>query len=261
MLFDCHLPTDYSEDSKTKLKQYLFRAAELGIGLVSTDHYDAVHPGPHNHQPGVPDCAAMMQEYGALRSRNFAVGIELGMELSVLEHNRGVARSQPWDYILGSLHVLDGMNIYFFELMCGGRSQREIYEHYFHAYAETLRAHDFVNAVGHLDHICRYNSYSDRNLHLEQYSDAIDELFAVMIDRGLALELNTKRFNEPGAQAAMVPVLERFKQRGGEMFTVGSDAHNVDMLGYKLNEAYAMGEAAGLRAVRFYDGKPEFIKS
>ena len=58
-----------------------------------------------------------------------------------------------------------------------------------------------------------------------------------------------------------LPVLRDYKDLGGEIITVGSDAHAPEPLGKGLREAYAMMADCGFRYVAVYhQRKPEMIR-
>ena len=63
---------------------------------------------------------------------------------------------------------------------------------------------------------------------MEKYNDLYKKLFKILIHRGIALEVNTsglrKKINQPSPPYNL---LKLYKETGGELLTVGSDAHNI----------------------------------
>jgi histidinol-phosphatase (PHP family) len=63
---------------------------------------------------------------------------------------------------------------------------------------------------------------------MEKYNDLYKNLFGILIRRGIALEVNTsglrKKINRP---SPTYELLKLYKETGGELVTVGSDAHNT----------------------------------
>ena len=58
--------------------------------------------------------------------------------------------------------------------------------------------------------------------------DRLEEIFSLMIPRGIGLELNTNRGNDPLPSAN---ILRLYRQMGGEIVTIGSDAHVPEHIG------------------------------
>ena len=44
MIFDTHVHTDFSSDSRMLLSDAIMKAKELGIGLITTEHMDLLYP-------------------------------------------------------------------------------------------------------------------------------------------------------------------------------------------------------------------------
>jgi histidinol-phosphatase (PHP family) len=57
------------------------------------------------------------------------------------------------------------------------------------------------------------------------------------------------------------PWLALYRELGGEILTVGSDAHVPENVGQGVPEAYDLIRAAGFRYIAVYEGrKPRFVK-
>jgi histidinol-phosphatase (PHP family) len=56
-------------------------------------------------------------------------------------------------------------------------------------------------------------------------------------------------------------VVKRYKKLGGEILTVGSDAHILKNVGKNIDKAFELAKNAGFNYITIYkNGKPEFIK-
>ena len=54
--------------------------------------------------------------------------------------------------------------------------------------------------------------------------------------------------------------LENFKELGGEIITIGSDAHKPEDIAYRFEDAYEIVKAAGFKAIASFRNKtPKFI--
>jgi len=114
------------------------------------------------------------------------------------------------------------------------------------------------DCVGHLTYYCRQNPAKGQML----YSDAPDELdalFLLLRENGKGLEVNTSTKNSLGYFMPDYDMLERYRQLGGEIVTIGSDSHRPDTIGSHYKEACALLAKAGFRYHCTYaDHKPTF---
>ena len=259
MLYDTHFHSRHSIDGKADIEEYLIRANDIGIGLTVTEHMDLINPrGGEYDQPSIFDCTAMIADYARYRSDTFGLGIELGMADEALVKNDAIIEQYGWDYVLASMHIHG--NIGCGEIDYRDTTTTEVYSAYFEQFVSVLRAHDFVDAVAHIDYICRYNPLPDKYLTFANGGDGLNELLRLMASRELAMEINTELFADQQARTAYRELLAAFCDLGGKYFTVGSDAHRATRLGFMLRDAYDLGRTAGLRPVYFMERKKRYIE-
>jgi histidinol-phosphatase (PHP family) len=256
MIFDTHMHTVVSSDSKMTVEQAVSRAKELNIGITLTEHMDYLYPDTGKF---VFDAAEYFSRYGEYQSATVLLGIELGMQPACLEENRRLVREHSFDYVIGSIHVVDGMDIYY-DGFYSERGKAEAYERYFAAMAECLTTYNFVHSLGHIDYIARYARVKDPEIDYRQFKTSIDKILQVIIEREMALELNTKREYTGAVLASIVPIYKRFAELGGNMVTIGSDAHAASGIGNQFKLAITIAAECGLRPVYFKNGQPEYVK-
>ena len=94
------------------------------------------------------------------------------------------------------------------------------------------------------------------------FSEIIDEILKKIISRNKGIELNTG-----GTYKGMIntnphpDIVRRYRELGGEVITVGSDAHTADKIGYGFDAAREILIDAGFSYYAvFKDRKPQFIK-
>ena len=257
MLFDTHIHTDFSTDSRMLIADAISAAHKAGIGVIVTEHMDLAYPG--EPEAFVFDVNKYFAEYGPLRGRDLLLGIEMGMRVDCLEDNRRIAGQHSFDYIIGSIHVVDDIDIYRPDFYIN-RPKFEVFGRYFTAMKECLKAYDFIHALGHIDYISRYARYDDNEVHYREFSDIMDEILRLVIDKGIALEINTRRLDTRARIEDLLPIYQRYAELGGIMVTIGSDAHRADEVGRRLSVGMGMAEFCGLRPVYFKEGRPEKMK-
>lgn len=253
MLFDTHIHTRYSADSNMAVETAVNRAAELNLGIIITEHLDLAYPEPDTI---TFDVEHYFRDYSYYRSNKVLLGIEVGMGIDCIEENRRIIEDNPFDYVIGSIHAVDNMDIYL-ESYYNLRSKRDTYIQYFEGMLKCLKTYDFIDSLGHIDYIARYARYKDTEVYYHEFSDWIDEILKTLAQAGKAMEINTRRLSCPAAVDIVRPIYQRFYELGGRLVTIGSDAHRPRDIGNKLALAYALAEKCKLNVVYFKERKPE----
>nr|MBO6295442.1 histidinol-phosphatase HisJ family protein [Schwartzia sp. (in: firmicutes)] len=251
MLFDSHLHTEFSADSDMKAKDALARAEELGIGLVFTEYIDFSSQGEKSFIFSPEEYWAA---YEPLRGPRLALGGELGMVPGELEMAKTFLARAPFDEVIGSIHLIDGGDIYE-PSTYEGITQQEVYLRYFTLMRDMVRQNSFIDTLAHIDYIARYAPYERPDISYADWHDAIDGVLRAVVETDTALEINTRRFDDRLAMKELAPIYRRFAELGGRCVTMGSDAHRKEVVGAHLSLAAQMAEAYGLEIVTFCDRK------
>lgn len=255
MIYDTHTHTTFSTDSRMTLAAALERGRLLGLGITVTEHMDLDFPKP---EAFLFDIDEYFRAYLPQRGDNLLLGIEIGMRPGLVRQNAGLLAGRPFDYVIGSIHVVDGIDIYLEEFYAG-RSKRDVFGHYFDSMLACLAGYDFIDSLGHIDYIARYARFPDPELHYGEFGDYIDAVLKRLIAMGKALEINTRRLAGADSVAALLPIYRRFRQLGGRHVTIGSDAHRPEDIGNHFARAFEMAEACELRPVYFKNRQPRYI--
>ena len=254
MIFDSHSHTSFSADSDMTAEDALKAARARGIGLVFTEHLDVDFPGELDFSF---DPAAYWKQYEPLRGDHLHLGIEVGMQAGTAEASRAFVTRAPFDLVIGSVHLLRGIDIY--EKECfEGREKDELYREYFRTMAEMIACHDFIDVLGHIDYIARTAPYENPELSYGAFADEIDAVLRTAVAQGVVLELNTRRLGSRRALKELAPIYARYHELGGRYVTLGSDAHGADAIGANFAAAEDFARAMGLSIVTFFARKMEF---
>lgn len=261
MLVDCHLHTEFSTDSETPMRAQAERALELGIPAICvTDHMDMDYPQGEfwlDTDRYMEAVRRLQEEY---RGR---LEIGFGVELGLMEHLRArqeeYLKKYPFDFVIGSVHLIHGEDPYNGELF-RKYGDEEVFREYFRLSHRLLADAPSIQSWGHLDYVVRYGQnpevYSYR-----KYADEIDAVLKLLLEKGIALEVNTAGFRTLGRTNPEPDVLRRYRELGGELITVGSDGHQPEYLGYRFRETEELLCSCGFSYYAvFRQRKPEFIK-
>lgn len=256
MLFDSHMHTCFSSDSKMKMDEAVAKGRELNIGITITEHMDIAYPGPLAFTFNVDQYFA---DYNTYRGDNVLLGIEIGMREDCLEESCRIVEAYPFDYVIGSIHVVDNIDIYLPEFY-QGRSKQEVYQQYFTAMLQCVTCYEGIHSLGHIDYIARYARFTDTEVYYSEFREQIDEILTVLARKGKALEINTRRLGSKEAMEILMPIYQRFYEVGGRLVTIGSDAHRATEIGRGLAEGVEIAERSNLKVVYYKEGQPQYVK-
>ncbi|PJI09355.1 MULTISPECIES: histidinol phosphate phosphatase [Clostridium] len=247
MIYDTHIHTLFSTDSKLNIEDAVNRAANDNIGMIVTEHIDFNYPVKGEFVFNVDE---YFKKYEKYRNDKVMLGVEIGMTEEFKSHNKDLNDNYEFDYVLGSIHFVNNIDLYD-KIMYKDTSKRDVFEDYFKAMINCLECHDYIDSLAHIDYISRYATYDDPEIHYSEYSDYIDEVFKSIIDKGIVLEINTRRLNKKDICDNMLAIYKRYNELGGKFVTIGSDSHDKDSIGMNFNNALEMAEACGLNPVYF----------
>ncbi|MCL2373403.1 MAG: PHP domain-containing protein [Defluviitaleaceae bacterium] len=260
MLFDAHVHSLASPDSEMDPREAIFALKQKGLGVVFTEHVDYVisegrDPGTTDAYNGqrdfVCDFNIYPSQYKSLRSSSTLLGLEVGLTAAYFSKNKATAAGD-YDFILGSIHSVYGRDVYF---NFPEDDTANFIADYLKCAREMIAAADFIDAFGHIDYVARYTQAAQQLFLYENYPQEFDSLLKTIAQRGLAIEINSARFNQDAAAQKLLPIYHRFKQLGGKYCTLGSDAHDMQRLGRDIDKAHDIAQAAGLQPVYFKERK------
>lgn len=252
MVFDCHTHTKFSADSEMLAADAIARAKTFGNGIIFTEHYDYKLPGDVDF---TFDAKNYFSEYKNFRSDSVRLGVEIGLRKIAREANRNFLAQAEFDYVIGSVHVVDDMDIYEAKFYAD-KDKSAAYRKYFAVMAEEVAAEDF-DALGHIDYICRAATYENPEIDYATFKTEIDAVLKILVERGKILELNTRRLDKIRGLKELVPVYRQYKNFGGKYITIGSDAHRVEAVCANFERALEFARELDLTPVSFRQRKLE----
>ena len=231
---DSHVHSNFSGDSVERLENIAERAIELGMDEITiTDHLDLDYAdGIKIFELNVPKYIETLKNLKETYKDKIKIriGVELGLQPQLVRKYDEIFNCEDIDFIIGSFHCIKGMNVAgrkFFEKY----SKDEAHRMYFEEILETIKLFPRISVCGHLDFINRYgkafhNDYKEINFEL--HKEIIDQIFIKLIKKNIGIELNTSglRYGLKDFHPC-IRNLERYKELGGRIITMGSDAHKA----------------------------------
>ncbi len=265
MIADIHVHSNYSTDSEAKMEDTVKHAIEIGLPVLCfTDHIDWDYP-----VEGLTfdfDISRYMNEIEALQKKysgqiEILKGVELGLQPQLSDRYKKLLRDYPFDFAIGSQHLVNQMDPYYPETF-EGRRDADVFYDYFKNMLEDVKAFHSFDTLGHLDYVVRYGKNKAHDYSYKAYADVIDEILKLLVKYNIAIELNTcglrKQLGFPNPHP---DVLRRYHELGGTLVTVGSDSHKPYYLGYAFDTAARILSSCGFTHYCYYKNrKPKFVK-
>ena len=227
MRADYHMHTSFSYDSDSAPEEMILAAIQKGMKTICiTDHHelDYIEPGWEQNLEKYHKMLREIQEKYQSKIEILA-GIEFGMQLHTGERYAEVARSFPYDFVLASVHVFDGYDPYYPGYF-DDKTDEEGYRRAFEITLNNIKCMSEYDSLGHIDYIVRYGNDKEQTYSYSKNADYIDEILKHLIANGKGLEVNTAGWKSGLSFAhPHQDVLKRYKELGGEIITIGSDAH------------------------------------
>jgi histidinol-phosphatase (PHP family) len=263
-LFDSHTHSLHSVDARDSVDALCRAALQAGLeGIAITDHCDMGHLRLPDWRERLERSLCDAQDAAGVFSGRLQVrvGIELGQALHEPELSREVLRL-PFDVVLASVHNLRDTDDFFY-LSGGGIDQRRrLLDRYFTELLQVAEQADF-DVLAHLTYPYRYFGYGDDTPPITEFEQPLRAIFTALSRRNKALELNLSPLRHPGALQPTLPGLWElglFRDCGGELVTLGSDAHRSEQVGRCLVQGAALLHKAGFSRQVFFRGRhPEFF--
>lgn len=245
-LFDMHTHTKFSFDGCETAEALCEAALARGLaGIAITDHCDidgirdGIYP-PFDAAGQAEDVAAAAAKYaGRLRVIR---GIELGQGHLEPERTSELMNKYGYEYVLGSLHNLRGVPDFYYmhcELMPTGLIDQLIGRSFDEA-LEMLEC-PYVQTLAHLTYPLRYMRLSGVEPDIKKYYPKIEKIYKKLISRGISLEINTSGLrNSLRRTLPEEELVKLYRECGGRLVTLGSDAHKAEDVGADFGAAEEM---------------------
>lgn len=252
MYFDTHMHADFSCDSHMSLPAAIAAAEKAGVGMILTEHWDREYPT--NPDMFLFDLDAYFAKDLPLRTEHVLIGIEVGMQPGCAAADNAMLQQHPFDEVIASMHCMQGRDMYE-ERTYFGEKKVDAVRDYLEDSIRCLKLYPDFDTYGHIDYICRYMPYEDKHLYYADHPAMWDEVFKLLIAGDKAIEINTRRLDDPAALPPLKVLYQRFKALGGKYVTLGSDAHYTEHVGRRLDIAARLAKACGLQIVHFKERK------
>ena len=240
-MFDFHMHSTVSFDGHDSAQRMVQAAADAGLReMCFTDHID--YEANVEKQTMVFDTDVYNAAYDGLTHPT--VKIRRGMEFGLKPDNAPMLKEdlkrRPFDFVLGSVHFVDELDVYF-QPYWEGKTIHQAERRYLEETLTCVKNHEDFDVLAHLTYISKCRAHpGPRPVPYEEHRELIDEILRTLAQKGKGMEMNTSGVDRCGDFLPYDVYFRRFKELGGEIVTVGSDAHTWNRVGQYSDRACEM---------------------
>lgn len=266
VLPDYHVHTIYSRDSKMEPEEAIRAAMASEVTeLCFTEHMDLGHHMEIYDQ--IPDFEKIEESISRLREKypeiNIRKGIEVGYIPETAKQTAEVLVKQNFDFVLLSTHCVDGFDCALPESK-RGQDKITAYKRYLETVYDSvtddgLTAH--YDCVSHIGYVAKGIHYEDNTFPYQMFPELFDKILSEIINRGKGIEVNTSGIDRGGHVFPHPSIICRYKELGGRIITIGSDAHKSQNVGAYIKNTIAIIADAGFEEITLFQNRqPRFVK-
>lgn len=263
MRADYHLHCEFSDDSVELMETQIEQGAAIGLDeMCFTDHVDygikrdwddplgiewrdgdnddgTKYPIANVNYPKYFDKLYRLKE----QYKN-DITVKAGLEFGIQSHTVGAFQSlydkyrDKLDFVLFSMHQVEDKEFWTGDFQ-EGRTRKEYTEKYYDEILKTMKMFKDYSVLAHLDLIVRYDPAGVYPF--DKVKDIVAAILeqAIRDDKGIEINTSSWKYGLSDTQPSRA-ILRLYRDLGGRIITVGSDAHTKEFLGDHFDDAYAI---------------------
>ena len=233
-MFDQHVHSSFSFDSNENLENYINVCNENDI--ITTEHLDFENP-VINYKDSLFDYLKYVGQVEILNQKypnKFFSGIEIGYTLNSEKRIEDFLKNKNFNLKLLSIHQNGN-----YDYMCVNKkliSLEALIQEYFEQMIQALESSIEFNVLAHFEYGLRMIDISV--IEFDNLASVfLNKIIELIVKKEIAFEVNTKSMYKYKKENLYSYMIEKYLKKGGKLFTLGSDAHNIKDYAYKFDEA------------------------
>lgn len=258
-LLDMHIHTANSFDGEHSAMRMCEAAVKKGIRSITfTDHCETDIYKQGNFETAMTHAFVEVAKAKSAFTGTLLVnnGIELGQPCYDVETAEHIISRYNYDQVIGSIHNLrNEKDFYFIEDYSKINLEKKLNEYFDEIL--TMIQWGKIDILAHMDYPLRYAVGEQKcEVDLSKFHRKIDEILAMLIEKEIALEINTSGLRQSiGRTLPGEEIIKRYKKLGGEMLTVGSDAHLETDVGAGIKEGMMLAKDCGFSHLTLFQNR------
>lgn len=253
MFYDMHTHSDFSTDSRMSMDQACLVAIDKNLtGIAFTDHLDVDYVNYpddffYDFNEYFTTIDNIIEKYGD--KLDIIKSVEVGLQPHVVDETIKRTSGFDFDYKIGSTHLINRKDPYYYNYFSPDSVKQDSYSEYLEEIIKNINLYSDYDCIGHIDYLIRYSPFEDPKFYYNEFSEYFDEILKFIIKKDIALEINTGTYRK-------VPfdfnILKRYKELGGKLLTIGSDAHSTDRIAQLFTEHVQAIKECGFSELYYY---------
>ena len=233
-MFDQHVHSNFSFDSNETLENYI--NVSNNNDIITTEHLDFANP-IINYEDSLIDYLKYIEEINSLNkkySNKFFSGIEIGYTQNSEKRIEDFLKDKNFNLKLLSIHQ-NGI----YDFMCVNKKLVKLevlVKEYFELMIQALESSIKFNVLAHFEYGLRMIDISVTEFD-NLASIFLNKIVELIVKKEIVFEVNTKSMYKCKKENLYSYMIEKYLRKGGRLFTLGSDAHNIKEYAYKFDEA------------------------
>ena len=233
-MFDQHVHSSFSFDSNEDLENYI--NVSNNSDIITTEHLDFKNP-IINYKDSSIDYLKYVGQIKNLNkkySNKFFLGIEIGYTQKTEKRIEEFLKDKNFNLKLLSIHQNGN-----YDYMCVNKkliSLEVLIQEYFEQMIQALESSIEFNVLAHFEYGLRMIDISVTDFD-NLASVFLNKIIELIVKKEIAFEVNTKSMYKYKKENLYSYMIEKYLKKGGRLFTLGSDAHNIKEYAYKFDEA------------------------
>ena len=233
-MFDQHVHSSFSFDSNEDLENYI--NVSNNSDIITTEHLDFENP-IINYKDSSIDYLKYVGQIKNLNkkySNKFFLGIEIGYTPNSEKRIEDFLKDKNFNLKLLSIHQNGN-----YDYMCVNKkliSLEVLIQEYFEQMIQALESSIKFNVLAHFEYGLRMIDISI--IEFDNLASVfLNKIIELIVKKEIAFEVNTKSMYKYKKENLYNYMIEKYIKKGGRLFTLGSDAHNIKEYAYKFDEA------------------------
>ena len=233
-MFDQHVHSSFSFDSNEDLENYI--NVSNNSDIITTEHLDFENP-IINYKDSLIDYLKYVGQIKNLNkkySNKFFLGIEIGYTPNSEKRTEDFLKDKNFNLKLLSIHQNGN-----YDYMCVNKkliSLEVLIQEYFEQMIQALESSIEFNVLAHFEYGLRMIDISI--IEFDNLASVfLNKIIELIVKKEIAFEVNTKSIYKYKKENLYNYMIEKYIKKGGRLFTLGSDAHNIKEYAYKFDEA------------------------
>ena len=259
VLHDQHVHSSYSVDSTQPVSAYYNYAKKLGCSyFVTTEHIDFdMKPDGKDWLVDFDSLIRDLNDLSMDGGPKPLLGVELGYQKKYIDRLNSIASSHNFDLINLSIHDSGECEYYFKDdyLNYGIDTVMNIY---YNQMLDAVTCFDNFDVLSHMDYAYKTIYKMDHKYKMEDYNEIITKILKKLIEKGKALEINTKVQGAFTDDSHLVYLLKLYYSLGGRKITISSDAHKLERYLESFDKYKELAKSIGFTYLCYFVKRVEY---